>query len=228
MQVFWSIYLFMLGTAFASFFNVMGIRISDGVSVNRRSHCPKCDHQLRFIDVIPLVGYIINRGKCHFCKEKIHIKYFLIEVAGGILYMLTYLKYGFTLEFIPGILISSMLMIVVVTMYEHKRVYFEATYVFIPLLIACDIITKNYLNLLSGLIAGVLMLILSAVNKKNLKYVLVMVACALTMNLYVLLCAIIVTIVLKVFEKIIKKEIDYIYIASLCTIVGLFFGNYLL
>lgn len=228
MQIFWSIYLFMLGTAFASFFNVMGIRISDGVSVNRRSHCPKCDHQLRFVDVIPLIGFIINGGKCHFCKEKIHIKYFLIEVVGGLLYMFTYLKYGFTLEFIPGILVTSMLMILVVTFYEHKRVYYEACFVFIPLLIVCDILTKSYLSLLCGLIAGVAMLLISAFNKSNLKYVLVAVACALTMNIVVLGVAAIVTIVLKIVEKIIKKQIDYIYIFSLCVIFSLYFGNYLL
>lgn len=223
MQIFWSIYLFLLGALFASFFNVMGIRISDHVSVLRRSHCPKCDHQLRFIDVIPLVGFIINGGKCHFCKEKIHIKYFLIELIGGLLYMFTYLKYGFSLKFIPGILITSMIMIIVVTMYEHRRVYYECTYVIMPLLIICDIITKSYYSLLTGLIAGILMLILSAFNKDNLKYVLIAICCGLIMNIESFLISLGVIVIFKIIEKVIKRKIDYVYIFSLCTILSLYF-----
>ena len=80
LMILWIFYLFMIGATFASFFNVVGIRTADHVSINRRSHCPKCDNTLRWIDIMPIFGWLINRGKCHFCKEPIHIKYLLIEI----------------------------------------------------------------------------------------------------------------------------------------------------
>ena len=94
-MILWIFYLFMIGATFASFFNVVGIRTADHISINRRSHCPKCDNTLRWIDIMPIFGWLINKGKCHFCKEPIHIKYLLIEIFGGLSFVLSFLVCGY-------------------------------------------------------------------------------------------------------------------------------------
>lgn len=48
-------------------------------SIGGYSECPDCSHRLYFLDIIPLIGWIIRRGKCHYCHKKIPKRYPIIE-----------------------------------------------------------------------------------------------------------------------------------------------------
>jgi leader peptidase (prepilin peptidase) / N-methyltransferase len=79
--------LFIAGTLFGSFFNVVGIRVPRGESiVSPRSSCGSCSRQLSPIDLMPVLGWIIRRGKCHYCGARISPVYLLGELAGGLLF----------------------------------------------------------------------------------------------------------------------------------------------
>jgi prepilin signal peptidase PulO-like enzyme (type II secretory pathway) len=63
------------------------------------------------MDVLPILGYLMNRGKCHFCQKKIAITHLIVEILGGILYTTAYLLLGFELELMVAIILISVLLI---------------------------------------------------------------------------------------------------------------------
>ncbi|CAK8742757.1 hypothetical protein SODG_006011 [Sodalis praecaptivus] len=73
-----------------------------------RSRCESCDKIIPFIFIIPLIGFILCKGKCSFCKEKIHIIYPIMEFIGGIVFLVFYIWLG-----LSGI-ISSILVVILV------------------------------------------------------------------------------------------------------------------
>lgn len=74
-----------------------------------RSYCPECHHELRFVDVLPVLGYVINRGKCHFCRKKISLAYPFVEIFGGFLFLVSYLLLGFSWELAVALIMISVL-----------------------------------------------------------------------------------------------------------------------
>ena len=67
-----------MGLIFGSFFNVVGIRVPIKETLLGRSHCPKCNKQLNAVELIPIIGYIIVKGKCKECSSPISLKYPII------------------------------------------------------------------------------------------------------------------------------------------------------
>ena len=89
------IFLFILGLAIGSFLNVCIYRIPLNQSIVKpRSHCQKCNNLIAWYDNIPLLSYLILRGKCRHCKEPISIRYFIVELLTGILFVLVAWQFG--------------------------------------------------------------------------------------------------------------------------------------
>ena len=83
------ILIFCIGTLFGSFFTLAVYRIPIGQDITHtHSYCPKCNHKLSFLDMIPILSYIFLGGKCRYCKEKIRIRYLLLEIFSGIVFVL--------------------------------------------------------------------------------------------------------------------------------------------
>lgn len=81
--------IFITGTVFGSFFTLAVYRIPLGLNITyEHSFCPKCNTKLEFRDLIPILSYIILGGKCRYCKEKIRIRYLLIELLSGVTFLL--------------------------------------------------------------------------------------------------------------------------------------------
>lgn len=91
MTLFFLTSLFIFGTLFGSFASVLiwRIRSGEGGIATGRSHCPKCQHTLGALDLFPIFSYVFLRGKCRFCKEKISPIYPLLELATGVLFLLS-------------------------------------------------------------------------------------------------------------------------------------------
>ena len=93
MQVFFCILIFLMGTVFGSFFTLAVYRIPLNKDIlYERSFCPKCKHRLEFLDLIPVFSYIFLRGKCRYCGEKVRIRYLILEVLSGLVFLITYLS----------------------------------------------------------------------------------------------------------------------------------------
>ncbi len=112
--------LFVLGTILGSFYNVVGWRLPKGESIiTPPSHCPKCNHRLTPLELIPIISYIIQGGKCKNCKEKISWYYPAFEAFCGLLFVLSYLSFGLTYELIIALTFISMLIIIMVSDYHY-------------------------------------------------------------------------------------------------------------
>lgn len=88
-QYIFYLFIFIVGTVFGSFFTLAVYRIPLHQDItHERSYCPKCNHKLSFWDMIPVLSYIFLGGKCRYCKEKIRIRYLLLEILTGIIFLL--------------------------------------------------------------------------------------------------------------------------------------------
>lgn len=105
--------VFILGLIFGSFANVCIYRLPKGKSIiYPSSFCPNCNKPIKWYDNIPLLSYIILKGKCRYCKNKISIRYFIVEFLTGLLFLLIYKKFGLSyLNFVFDIFILSLIII---------------------------------------------------------------------------------------------------------------------
>lgn len=79
-----------LGIIIGSFLNVVIYRVPKGESiVSPGSHCPKCGHALRAWELIPIISYLIQRGRCRSCQAKVPWRYPMVELLTGCFFYLT-------------------------------------------------------------------------------------------------------------------------------------------
>lgn len=79
---------FIFGTAIGSFLNVLIWRLPREESIQGRSHCPHCQHQLKWVDLIPVLSILLQRGRCRYCRKPVSLRYPLIEIVTGLLFAL--------------------------------------------------------------------------------------------------------------------------------------------
>lgn len=117
-------YIFILGLLLGSFFNVCIYRIPKGESIAfPPSHCTSCDSRIKWYDLIPVISYIILRGRCRHCKEKISIRYPIVELTTGLLFLAVYLEYGISAETAKYIVFTSLLIIIGMIDFDTTDVY---------------------------------------------------------------------------------------------------------
>lgn len=110
---------FIVGTIFGSFYNVVGYRIPKGESIlYPSSHCPKCNHELKASELIPILSFVFLGGKCKKCKSKISMFYPIFELLTGIGFMISYIVFGLSLECLFSIIFISMLIIIIISDYQ--------------------------------------------------------------------------------------------------------------
>ena len=98
------------GLLIGSFLNVLIYRIPRDESIAfPGSHCPECDHKLRWYDNIPVMSYMMLKGKCRYCGTKISVQYPLIETFNTIIYVVLYIFFGWSIDFVAFALLASVL-----------------------------------------------------------------------------------------------------------------------
>ena len=91
--------IFVLGLAFGSFLNVCIYRLPLEISVvTPRSACPKCKQGIALYDNMPVLSWLILRGRCRHCKTRISPRYLIIELLTGSLFLACYWYFGLTLS----------------------------------------------------------------------------------------------------------------------------------
>ncbi len=105
--------IFILGLIVGSFSNVCIYRIPRNESiVYPASHCPKCRSNISPKDNIPLLSFILLKGRCRNCKSKISIQYPIVELLTGLIYLIIYLIFGLSIQTLIYIILSSALIII--------------------------------------------------------------------------------------------------------------------
>jgi len=90
---------FTFGACIGSFLNVVVYRIPANISlVHPPSRCPKCEHPLGATENVPVFGWLWLKGRCRWCKTAISGRYPTIEAVTGIIFMLVFWRFGYSLE----------------------------------------------------------------------------------------------------------------------------------
>ncbi len=122
-QILIYIFIFVFGAAFGSFLNVCIYRIPRKESiVFPSSHCPICKVKIKPINNIPIISFILLKGKCKNCNTCIHWHYLLIEILTPLLFFFLFLRFGnrFSIIFIKYIIFFSIGLIIFFVDLFHK------------------------------------------------------------------------------------------------------------
>jgi leader peptidase (prepilin peptidase)/N-methyltransferase len=163
------ILIFLYGGVFGSFFNVVGLRVPTKESIiTPRSACPKCKHTLTPLELIPVVSFLIQRGKCRQCKARISPLYPIMEFLTGVLFVVVPLNLGWTTEIFVGWTLVSLFIIITVSDIKYMLIpdkillFFAGIFllerIFIPLSPWWD-------SILGAAIGFTLLLVISIVSK---------------------------------------------------------------
>lgn len=113
--------VFALGLAFGSFLNVCIYRLPLGLSVVRPgSACPQCKKPIAFYDNVPVLSWLVLRGRCRNCRNAISPRYLLVEVLTGVLFVACYWRFGWTLSSLKYCIFSFLLLGLICTDAETK------------------------------------------------------------------------------------------------------------
>ncbi len=137
-QIIFASFSFILGAAIGSFLNVCIYRMPRNLSVNqpRRSFCPTCKYQIPWYSNLPLITWVAQLGKCRNCRAPISVRYFLVELLTGVLFLAAFwrvsghLGSGFPpnlLIFFPWAIFISMLVVATFIDFEFFEIPDEIT-----------------------------------------------------------------------------------------------------
>ena len=165
-----TILIFLFGLTIGSFLNVCIYRIPKGESISfPPSHCMGCGTRLKSYDLIPVISFIVARGKCRYCGEKISLQYPIIEVLNGILYLLIYYKFGLSLLLIKYSILCSILLVISIIDLNLKIIPNSINLFLLLYGIIFNIIEFSFNNLTSNLfglfIGGGLFLLIAIISK---------------------------------------------------------------
>lgn len=93
---FFAIFAAILGLIVGSFLNVVILRMNTGMGLGGRSQCFSCSKTLSWYELMPLVSFLLQRGRCRNCKSAISIQYPLVEAITAVAFMLPVIAFGTT------------------------------------------------------------------------------------------------------------------------------------
>ena len=137
---------FILGLACSIFIEILGFRLPLSGDLFRKSYCDKCNHDLKLYENIPIISFIVQKGRCNYCHQRISKLYLLFEIATGIIFALTYFSFHeenfSTLMVTFGILFVSSLLIICFSDIKYMIIPDEILIIFIPLIIVFTLFLK--------------------------------------------------------------------------------------
>lgn len=162
-------YIILLGLFLGSFYNVVGLRIPANQSiVAPRSACPKCKHTLGPLELIPVLSYLIQRGKCRVCRTGISPLYPIMELLTGLLFLAAPLIIGWTHELWIAWTLISLLVIITVSDLAYMLIPNKILLFFAGLFLVERIflpLTPWWDSLLGAAIGFTLLLLIAVISK---------------------------------------------------------------
>ncbi|OGS53281.1 MAG: hypothetical protein A2Y20_06510 [Firmicutes bacterium GWF2_51_9] len=153
MPILYGSLLLVFGFIIGSFLNVVIYRLPKHESiVYGPSHCMNCNEKIKPYDLIPVLSYIILGGKCRSCSMKISIRYPLIELLNGLLYLGIFILNELTLDSILMMAFSSTLLVIAMIDFDTMDVY-DGTLIVILLLGVVRLIS-DFSNFPSAILGG--------------------------------------------------------------------------
>jgi len=116
-----TVVVLLFGLIVGSFLNVCIVRLPRGRSiVSPPSHCPRCKKSIKFYDNIPVISFLILRGKCRACGERIPWRYPAVELLNGLMYVWTVREFGVGGEMFLVMAFCSALIVITFIDLDHQ------------------------------------------------------------------------------------------------------------
>lgn len=163
------ILFFIMGTIMGSFFYVVALRLSKEESiVTPASHCHECGHKLNWYEMIPIISFVIQLGKCRKCNSKLSIYYLIMELVTGIMFAVCYHVFGLSIDLIIALIFISALIIIIISDIEFMIIIDEVLIVATLLIIMTYFftigITKTAMHIYAGVGAFATMYLLKKIG----------------------------------------------------------------
>lgn len=174
MNILYLIIFFILGSLMGSFLTVIGLRLPKKENfTTTHSHCDSCGHILYLYEMIPIISYLLQKGKCRYCKAKIDVMSTFIELFTGLLFAVAFYAFGFTYELLIALGIVSLLMTVIVSditylIIPDELLIFFSIYFIIIQILNLGIVGAIY-KILTGLFLFSIMYAIMVIGNKLLK-----------------------------------------------------------
>lgn len=169
MTAFTSAIFFIYGTIFGSFFNVVGLRVPIKTLFKQdRSYCDQCERTLSWSELIPILSFVIQGGKCRKCRQRISLFYPIMEAATGILFAFTYLQFRWSPSLLLGLLLISMIIPITVSDLVYQKIPNRILLFFTPLFILYRIfypLTPFWNSLIGSVFAFLLVFLIILLSK---------------------------------------------------------------
>lgn len=141
-------FLFILGMAVGSFLNVVGLRWGNR-SFGGRSACPSCSTTLRWFELVPIISFLVLRGRCRTCQTKISWQYFLIELWTGLVFVSVFMVINpidwlSAFYYLLVIVIFCIYIVILIYDFHHKIIPDELVYTSIVLSFFIPIFFTHY------------------------------------------------------------------------------------
>lgn len=230
------IFFFLFGFAIGSFLNSVIHRLETGESlISKRSYCPQCKKTLSWLELIPLVSFILQKGRCKHCKKSISLQYPLVELATGVLFLLIF-NYQFS---VFSLFVVSCLIVIFV--YDLKYYIIPNEVIYLGIIVAFLYRLFNGFDyFLAAIIAGAFFLAIVLISRGkwmgggDIKLALFMglvlgwpnILIALFLAFLVGAFASIILMILK--KKTLKSQIPFGPFLAGATIVTMFLGDVLI
>ncbi len=167
MTIYWGILFTLLGLAVGSFLNVLADRLPNKQSiVAPPSHCPECNKRIRVFDLIPVISYVVLRGRCRYCSQPIPKRTLLVEIAAGLMFLSLYLYFGLSPDLGIALLYFTLLLLILVIDLEHRLILNVIVYPAAVIVLLVNIVfpspelVPGFLNSLAGGGTGLLLFLL--------------------------------------------------------------------
>ena len=158
MKLIYLFIFFVLGCFFGSFFTVVGLRLPKHQDfIKKRSHCDVCEHDLSFLDMIPIISYLLLKGRCRYCHAKISNTSTYMELFTGILFALSYSIFGFSIELLYALGIVGLLVILSVSDIAYYIIPDELLIFFGGYFLVLNVISKGLMGAIYSLGSAVLL-----------------------------------------------------------------------
>lgn len=172
MTIVFTVYFFLLGLLITSFTNVVGLRVPVGESiVHPRSHCPTCGHVLGPLELTPVLGYVVLRGKCRSCGQSISIKYPALELLGGVLYAYGFWQFAWSMELALTLVLTSLLFILTMSDLAYMLIPNKILLFFLPIALIVRYLSplENWYNpIIGGIVGFVLLFVIFLASRRGM------------------------------------------------------------
>lgn len=153
--------IFFIGAIFGSFYLVIGTRLPLKENViTGRSRCDSCKHTLKWYELVPVVSYLVQLGKCNYCHNKISKDHLIIEIITGLLFMGGYLYYGLNLYYLTYLVIISVSLIIFISDFKYMIILDSPLIIGSILILIIRYFELGIYNTLFSILYGITMFII--------------------------------------------------------------------